>query len=234
MRKIIKHLAASVLVPVTRWYLRKERTHSTAGVTVQVYPGVFHPGLFSSTRLLADVLNGVDLCDKTFLELVCGTGFLSITAAQRGAMVTASDLSATAVENAKQNARQNHVAIEVIQADLFDGIPPGKFDVIVINPPYYARNPANERELAWYCGENFEYFRRLFARLGGYMNPNSLVLMALSLGCDVETIHSIGTSNGFRFQLAKEKRVFFDGRDFVFRIHKPPVTGLSDGASSLS
>lgn len=218
MRKLVKHLASSILVPATKWYLRKERIYSAAGVTVSVYPGVFHPGLFSSTKLLAECLDGVLLENKTFLELGCGTGFLSVAAARRGAKVIASDISKTAVENTKRNANQNNVSIEVIHSDLFDGMPHASFDVIVINPPYYARNPENESELAWHCGENFEYFHKLFAQLSGYIDTDTLVLMVLTLGCDVEKILSIGNANGFVFELVKEKNVLFDGKDFVYRV----------------
>lgn len=218
MRKIVKHLASSLLVPATKWYLRKERTYSDAGITVQVYPGVFHPGLFSSTKLLVECLDGVNLENKTLLELGSGTGFLSIAAARRGAKVTASDLSVTAVENTRQNALRNNAAIDVIHADLFTGIPPTSFHAIVINPPYYARTPENESELAWHCGEDFEYFHKLFAQLGGYMKPGTIVLMVLTLGCDLEKIFSIAKMNGFEFVLVKEKNVFFDGKDFVYKI----------------
>lgn len=218
MRRIVKRLASALLVPLTKWYLRKERMYSDAGITVHVYPGVFHPGLFSSTKLLVECLDGVNLESKTLLELGSGTGFLSIAAARRGAKVTASDLSATAVENTKRNAERNNVTVEVVHSDLFAGMPGASFDVIVINPPYYARNPGNESEVAWHCGEGFEYFHKLFSQLGEHINANSAVLMVLTLGCDLERIFSIGKANGFEFQLVKEKNVFFDGKDYVYKI----------------
>lgn len=218
MRRIFKHAAATLLVPLTKWYLRKERTYRRDGITILVRPGVFHPGLFSSTDFLAESLARINLENKTFLELGCGTGFLSIAAARRGAKITASDFSLTAVENTRLNAAMNNVQIQVVHADLFNGIPPGSFDVIAINPPYYARRPENEEELAWHCGEDFEYFLKLFGQLGQFMHDDSTVLMVLTMGCDIERILSIAKENGFEFDLLKEKWVLFDGKDFLYRI----------------
>lgn len=211
-------MATPVLVPLTKWYLRKERRYSNAGITVRVHPGVFHPGLFSSTGFLAEYLDEINVKDKAFLELGCGTGFLSIAAARRGAKVTASDLSAAAVENTKINAEKNDVSIRVLHSDLFTGIPAGTFDVIAINPPYYGRNPESESELAWHCGEDFEYFRRLFGQLGEHMSQDSLVLMILTMGCDIQAIFSIAKEHAFEFELLKEKKVLFDERDFLYRV----------------
>ena len=227
-------MASPVLVPLTKWYLRKERSYSNADITVRVRPGVFHPGLFSSTEFLGEYLKGINVRDKTFLELGCGTGFLSIAAARRGAKVTASDLSSSAVENTKLNAARNGVSIRVIHSDLFTSIPPGTFDVIAINPPYYARNPENESELAWHCGENFEYFYRLLAQLRVYMHGDTTVLMVLTLGCNLEEIFSIAKASGFEFELLKEKRVLFDERDFLYRIIGSPYSDRNDLTGSAN
>lgn len=116
------------------------------------------------------------------------------------------------------NVNQNNVAIHVIQSDLFDEIPDEKFDWIIINPPYYPLNAKREEDLAWNCGENFEYFQKLFLQLGKFSNPDTIVVMVLTLGCDLERIFSIGVDRGFKFQLIKEKRVFFDKKDFIYLI----------------
>src|SRR5690606_1254737 len=219
MRKVFKRVASPVLVPLTKWYLRKERMYHRNGIKAIVLPGVFHPGLFSSTNFLLEFLAGQDLKNKSFLELGCGTGYLSVAAARAGAEVTASDLSSMAVRNTKLNATQNKVSIKVVKSDLFANIS-GKFDVIAINPPYYAMTARNESELAWHCGDDFEYFRRLFSQLGQSIHKDTLVVMVLTLGCNLPAIFSIAKESGFEFVLLKEKRVLFDERDFLYRIIK--------------
>ena len=218
MRKIVKRFVALFLVPLTRWYLRKERKYTYKGITVSVMPGVFHPGFFYSTTFVVDFLSEQPLKNKSLLELGCGTGLISIVTARSGAIVTASDLSQIAIENVMRNATSNRVAMEIIASDLFEKIDKRAFDWIIINPPYYARNPSNEEDLAWYCGENFEYFQKLFAQLGKHMHSATQTIMVLTKGSDVEKIKSLAGKHNFEFMLIKEKSVFFDEKDFLFRI----------------
>ena len=218
MRKAIKHFTSLFLVPLTQWYLKKERKYTYRGTTVTVLPGVFHPGLFYSTKFLIEYLQDQPIESQSMLELGCGTGLISIIAAKSGAEVTAIDLSRKAVENVKLNTLTNSVKIRIIHSDLFDSIERKTFDWIVINPPYYAGTPSNEEELAWYAGENFNYFRKLFKSLGDYVHETTEIIMVLTKGSEVTKISAIGKENGFDFELVKEKKVFFDEKDFLYRI----------------
>ena len=218
MRKFLKRLASPLLVPLTRWYLRKERKFMHNGIPIHVLPSVFHPGFFHSTKFILRYLNDQPIAKKSLLELGCGTGLIAVTAAKAGAYVTASDLSLKALENTKYNAHLNQVFIKIVYSDLFDSIDKVPFDWIVINPPYYARQPENDRDLAWYCGKNFEYFRKLFESLNNYMHSQSNVIMVLTKGSDIATIERIAADNNFELELVKENDVFFDGKDFLFRV----------------
>ena len=157
---------------------------------------------------------------KLLLELGCGTGLISVIAAKSGAHVVASDLSLLAVENTKHNASQNRVSINIIHSDLFDGIEKMTFDWIIVNPPYYARSAKNEEEMAWNCGTNFEYFQKLFSTLNTHMHESTSVIMVLTKGSEIGKIAAIATRNSFTLELIKEKKVFFDGQDFLFRIKR--------------
>lgn len=220
MRKILKRIVTPILVPFVRWYLRKERRFVYNGLTTHVFPGVFHPGFFHSTKFILSYLTDKDLAGKSFLELGCGSGLVSVVAAKAGANVTSSDLSLRALENTKHNANLNNVFLKIVYSDLFDSIDKTKFDWIVINPPYYARKPESDQDLAWYCGENFEYFQKLFASLNDYTHSASQVIMVLTKGADVKAIEDIAKKYTFVLELLKENPVFFDERDFLFRINK--------------
>ena len=149
MRKYFKRFVSLFLVPFTRWYLRKERKLVYNGITTHVFPGVFHPGFFHSTKFILSYLSYHPLNGKSLLELGCGSGLISITASKAGANVTASDISLKALENTKHNANINQMFIKIVYSDLFDNIDKIQFDWIVINPPYYARKPESEQDLAW-------------------------------------------------------------------------------------
>lgn len=218
MRKILKNFASAFLVPLTQWYLRKERKYTYRGTAITVLPGVFHPGMFSSTTFILEFLEQQVLTKKKLLEIGSGTGLISIRAAKANAQVTASDLSLIAIENTAMNAKSNNAEIHIVHSDLFTQLEKDTFDWIIINPPYYAQNPKNENDLAWYCGENFEYFEKFFNQLNGYIASTSQVIIVLTKGCDLQKIFSLGKRAGFEFELMKEKSVFFDEKDFLYRI----------------
>lgn len=220
MRKYLKYLSSVILIPFFHWYLRKERAYEYNGISITVKPGVFHPGFFHSTKFILDYLKKQDLAGRKFLELGCGSGLISVFAAKQRALVVASDISKTAVENTQLNARKNEVDLNAFQSDLFQAHQKQIYDWIVINPPYYAKRPQTEAEYAWYCGENFEYFQALFRELPGYSNTESQIIMILTKGCDLEAIRSISRKNGFVFDLIAEKNVLFDEKDFLFAIKR--------------
>jgi release factor glutamine methyltransferase len=219
MRKQFKYLSSFILIPLSKWYLRKDRKFTFDGVSIIVKQGVFHPGLFSSTKILLNFLKQQNLTGKTLLELGCGTALISVWASAKAkAIVTASDISTLATANAQINASTNAVELEIIHSDLFQEIKPKLFDWIVINPPYYAQTPRNEAEFAWYCGANFEYFKMLFMQLPQYSNHNSNVLMVLTKGCDLKAITKIASTFHYALIVLKEKDVLFDEKDYLFQI----------------
>lgn len=74
---------------------------------------------------------------KNILDLCTGSGCIGISLALNypAAQVTCSDISAPALEVAKQNAKTHKAKINFIQSDLFNNLQ-GKFDLIISNPPY--------------------------------------------------------------------------------------------------
>lgn len=218
MRKWLKGSISFFLVPFTRWYLRKKRNYTYKGIPISVFPGVFHPGLFSSTHFMLAFLEGKSIKNSTLLELGCGTGLISIVSAKAGALVTACELSLVALKNAEHNIRQNRVSVQLIHSNLFDAIEKKTFDWIIINPPYYAKVVRNEEDLAWHCGDDFQYFHKLFSTLRDCIHPNTQVIMVLTLGCEQDKIFEIARRHLFVFELIGEKNVLFDGKDFLYRI----------------
>ncbi len=139
--KKILNLFHPVLKPLSAWYLSRVRTYRFLDITVKVYPGVFHPGLFFSTKILLKYLSHLNLRGQRILELGAGTGLISIYCAKKNAaQTTASDISISAISNIKENAALNKATIQTVHSDLFEFISPDDFDIIIINPPFYPRD----------------------------------------------------------------------------------------------
>lgn len=217
--KIITWLTAVFYKPVLTKYLSKERTFFFENLQLTIHPSVFHPGFFFSTRLLLKYLLGLTLKAKSILELGAGNGLISMVAAKAGARVTATDINPVAIQYLQQNSTRNGVEMTIIESDLFDRIPMQVFDMIVINPPYYFKKTLTDKDHAWFCGENGEYFRGLFAALGNYSDKNTVTLIILCEGCDRETIQSIAGGQGFRFTCVSKSRNLIE-RNYIYQIHR--------------
>ncbi len=215
--KSLKRILFSVLSRIYKIYSSKTRNYTYNGLKIKILPGVFHPGFFFSTRFLISHLSRYELNSKTILELGAGSGMISVYCAKKGALVTASDISLSAIENVRLNAELNECNITVVHSDLFDSIPEQQFDFIVINPPYFAKDPENESEYAWFCGKEFQYFEKLFRQTGDFISRSTISLMVLSEDCEIEKIKSIAGKNKIEMNLVETKK-FFGERNFIYQL----------------
>lgn len=199
MRTVVKKILYPFIRVYAKYYFAKPRKYNYKNVKGVVNPNVFHPQFTISTRILLDFIDGEDLKEKNLLELGCGTGLISTYAAIKGAKVLASDVNELALENAQLNAKNNDVEIETVNSNLFQNILKQQFDFIIINPPYYPKQAKNDIEKAWFCGEDFEYFKELFQQLPNYFNDESKVVMILSEDCEIERIKQIASKNKISF-----------------------------------
>lgn len=216
-KKIIHHTWRPFLLR----YLRQDRPYSFDGLHLVVKKGVFHPGFFFSTKLLIQALQSFDIHQKSLLELGSGSGLITCWAAREGANVLAVDVSEQASINTQQNVKLNHLESNttVLVSNLFDSIKVQVFDFVVINPPYYPKDPKNDEEQAWYCGEGFSYFQKLFDQLSAFVNTKSVVLMSLSEDCDLNAIKSIGEEYDFAFETMISKRTGWE-QHFIYQLKK--------------
>lgn len=183
MRKILKKIASPFLQKASAIYLKKRRKYRFKDIAVWVEPTVFPPFITISTKILLEFVETLELKDKSFLELGCGCGIISILAAKKEAIVTSTDINPIALSALTENAKENQVHIEIIESDLFQKLQNKTFDFIIINPPYYPKNPRSIAENAWFCGENFEYFESLFSQLPKYLTMENSTYMILSVDC---------------------------------------------------
>jgi release factor glutamine methyltransferase len=190
LRPILKRLVFPVLKPLSEWYFSKPRVYRYKDLSVVVHPGVFFPHLTISTKVLLEYLDQQNQKELSVLELGAGCGIVSFRCAQKGAMVTASDISSLAIDNLKANQKTLELDVKIQKSDLFDSVAE-KFDLVVINPPYYPKDPNSEAEKAWYCGAEFQYFEKLANQLGNHLTRDGFALMILSEDCEIVRIRQI-------------------------------------------
>ncbi|HEX6916048.1 MAG TPA: methyltransferase [Chitinophagaceae bacterium] len=203
----LRRIVSKATVKLARYYTRRDRVFRYRQLRLKVLKDVFHPGLYRSSKTMAEWLETQPLSGLRILEIGCGSGLLSLVAAAKGAKVTAVDINATAVENTRMNAAANKLQINALQSDLFDSLPLAvEVDMVIANPPYYPKAPGNDLEQAWYCGEDFIYFRRLFdaLRLRGLADKCYLVL---SDTCDLDAIKTIAASKNIGLDPVSQKKI---------------------------
>jgi len=222
--KKILNLFNPLLKPLAQWYLSKTRRYSYKGIYIRVRPGVFHPGLFFSTKFLLKYLDTLTIRNLTVLELGAGPGLISIYCYQRNANVVATDITPAALENIEENRKLNNAEIKIIKSDLFDRVDPADFDLILINPPFYARKIKTENDHAWHCGENFEYFSKLFDQLSSRIKASQQILMILSEDCDLKKITELSDQAELKLLLVRTEQTVAE-TNFIFSIQKPIQSG---------
>jgi release factor glutamine methyltransferase len=127
-------------------YLTGEREFY--GRPFRVAPDVLIPR--PETELLVDIaktklgapqgLPSVAGSTARVLDLGVGSGCLAVTLALElpQARVTALDISPAALNIARTNAQALGAQVDFVASDWFAALPPGRFDLIVANPPYIA------------------------------------------------------------------------------------------------
>ena len=144
--------------------------------------------------LVEEVLRVLKKIDNpVVLDLGTGSGAIAISIAKYApnVQVLATDISKKALEIAKQNAKLNGVAnnIVFVQSNLFDKIKADKFDVIVSNPPYIPtdeikklpKDVQEEPKVALDGGKDGLDFYRKIAKQG-YKFLNRQGYLALEIG----------------------------------------------------
>jgi release factor glutamine methyltransferase len=216
IRQLIKKLTHPLLKYSTKKYFSKPRPYTYEGIKVMVMPEVFPPHYTLSTKILLKHLKQLNLTGKTLLELGCGSGIISLFTASKGAAVTASDINTIALKALQKSALSNNLKVDTILSNLFDNIKTHSFDYIIINPPYYPKAPKNVKEQAWFCGENFEYFEKLFKQLSN--RNDKIVLLILSEDCNIDSIRSLANKYKHKFSLVLQRNTFIE-KNYIFRIH---------------
>jgi ribosomal protein L11 methyltransferase len=123
------HAGRTVIVPS---WLADDHQPAEGELTLVLDPGrAFGSGHHATTTLCLELLDDLELTDRTVADVGCGTGVLAIAAAARGARVLAVDVDPDAVEVTLDNARRNGVTLDAKVGSVDRLL--GPVDVVVAN-----------------------------------------------------------------------------------------------------
>ena len=112
------------------------------GLDFRLTPDVLIPRADTETLIETALEKLTQHARHDVLDLGTGSGCVAIAIAHErsAARVTAGDVSAAALNVARDNAVAIGVDVEFVQGTWFDGLAGRRFDLIVANPPYVARD----------------------------------------------------------------------------------------------
>ncbi|HIH36336.1 MAG TPA: methyltransferase [Methanocellales archaeon] len=173
---------------------------------VIILPKVYEPAE-DSFLMVEAVLREVQKSDSV-LEIGTGSGIISMFVKDI-AQVIATDISPQAVKCAKLNG------IDVIRADLFDGINVNvkeKFDWIVFNPPYLpSEEQKTDMDALWDGGPNGRAtINRFLDQVKDYLTEDGRILLLASSLAGIEQVIAKMESLGLAVDGIMSEKHFFE------------------------
>jgi release factor glutamine methyltransferase len=213
-----KELSSDQLTDFTNYILRRSKYEPIAyiigskefyGRKFKVNNHVLIPRC--ETELLIDVAKKYG--GKKILDIATGSGIIAITLAiEMDAMMTATDISYEAIEIAKINSLNYNIykKIHFIQSDWFNNLDSTKkFDLIISNPPYIAKNESHlmsqetliyEPDLALFAEDNgLKSYIIIAQKARNFLNLNGKILLEIGFN-QLNNICSIFESQNYKLE----------------------------------
>jgi release factor glutamine methyltransferase len=200
------------LIGARFWLLDRRRYRSLqletiGGQPILVLSQVFNPKIFWSGEFLADTLvadPALVPAGATVLDMGTGSGVGAVFAARRARRVLAVDVNPQAVRSARINALIHHVEdrVEVREGDLFDPVGDERFDRVIFNPPYFAGQPRDVLERAFFATD---VVARFAAGLRAHLSPGGQCLLVLASSGDERTLLQAFEPHAFTVEVAARR-----------------------------
>lgn len=144
----------------------------------------------------------------SLLDIGTGSGCMAISLSleNKGLSVTALDVSEKALEIAASNAKGLSAKVNFMKHDILDGNLPGRYDVIVSNPPYVLASekklmPANvlhhDPEIALFVADDepLLFYKKITAIARQNLNGNGLLFFEINEKFGRETMDVLKLAN---------------------------------------
>jgi release factor glutamine methyltransferase len=179
---------------------------------MKIYPSVFSPELYISSRIFTKFVLGMENLDsKNVLEMGCGSGIISLAAASKKAKCTAVDINPEAVKSTKENFRLNGADANVIESNLFEKLDnQEKYDIIFFNPPYYNYEPKDDFERAFGGGKDYRVIRSFLQQSKNYLSEDGFMCIIISSDMGIDSITSILIEYKLGYNILHIQKGFFE------------------------
>lgn len=179
------------------------------GLTFKVNSGVLIPRQDTETLVEQALAKAGEIGKEhpEVLDLCTGSGCIAVSLKKNRPLlsVTGSDISKAALLTAKENGKLNGTDVSWVRSDLFDNLP-GKYDLIVSNPPYIrtAVIPTLQPEVADYepkealdgHEDGLHFYRRIAVEAAGHLEDKGVLLF--EIGSDQgEEVKALLLEQGF-------------------------------------
>jgi release factor glutamine methyltransferase len=156
------------------------------GIMLKITPEVLIPR--PETELLVELALERAAPGVRVLDLGTGSGAIAVALAceRPDLAIVGADVSEAALAVACRNVREQGTAVELVRSDWFEALAPGRFDLIVSNPPYVAEKDAHldqgdvrfEPRLALLGGElGLDCIRKIAAHARDRLRPGGWLLV---------------------------------------------------------
>jgi release factor glutamine methyltransferase len=169
--------------------------------------------------LAEHVLKEVRETDRV-LDLGTGSGVNGIVAASISGDVVAVDVSAPAVECARENAELNGVAprMRIVESDLFERVE-GRFDLIVFDPPYRWFPPRDLRERGT-ADEDYRTLTAFFEQVHEHLTPDGRILLSFGTTGDIDYLRHLIEQARLRAEVLSETTLVKDGFEVAYYAYR--------------
>jgi release factor glutamine methyltransferase len=141
-------------------------------------------------------------------EMGCGTGGAILSLAQLpGVIASGADISPMAVLNSQANALWWGTKCDIYHSDLFDDVPPNKFDIIVWNIPWLSENPGDIEDIKFKAGfdPNYQALQKFLLEVKSRLADRGSILLAVEKNfCNLNLIYDLIDNTSFYREVYEE------------------------------
>ncbi len=153
--------------------------------------------------------------DDVFLDVGCGAGLLTLSAAGIARRVVATDISLKAARNTLRNLKRNGLEhrCSVMQSDLLGSIPPSAlFSVIAFNPPYLPYDDTTTQMDHAFVGgvRGTEMAERFIQQAVRHLQRGGSVFVVSSSLANIKDLKNAMVNCGLHVEIVGSLSVFFE------------------------